>query len=133
MRAVYVEEMRRFSKIFKKYRKERNRKKLLKNSSYFIDQLGSTAAAAESGGRRDTKEIFFYPTVFDTSSDIKLNKLLLILSSDNFFLCNGETATTDNKKVIEYCHARVTGVRLGLDKGRLELWPEPRNTGIHVR
>ncbi len=95
-------EMRGFGKIFKKYRIERNRKKLLKNPSYFIDQLGSTAAAAESGCRRDTKEIFFYPTVFDTSSDIKLNKLLLILSSDNFFLCNGETATTDNKKVIEY-------------------------------
>ncbi len=71
----------------------------MKNPSYFIDQLSESETA--NCLRKDAKEIFFYPTVFDTSSDLKLNKLLLILSVDNFFLCNGETVT-DNKKVIDY-------------------------------
>jgi hypothetical protein len=89
------------SKIFKKYRIEQNRKRLLKNPVYFIDQMGESSVTAANCMQKDRKEIFFYPTLFNTGSDIKLNKLLLILSSDNFFLCNGETAT-DNKKVIEY-------------------------------
>ena len=50
---------------------------------------------------RDMKEIHFYPMVLKTNRDIKPNKLLLILSSENCFLCNGEIHT-DNQKVIEY-------------------------------
>lgn len=92
----------RFFKLgrpFKRYRIEYYRKKLLKHSTYFIDQLNESSTVSHL--RRDMKEVRFYPALLDSTSDIKLNKLILILSSDNFFLCNGE-ANTDNKKVIEY-------------------------------
>lgn len=86
-------------RVFKRYRIEYYRKKLLKNPSYFIHQLNETSS--QNKQRRDMKEIFFYPTSFDSSTDININRLLMILSSDNVFLCSGDTVT-DNKKVIDY-------------------------------
>lgn len=91
----------RFFKLgrpFKRYRIEYYRKKLLKHPTFFIDQLSEYTT---NHLRRDMKEVRFYPALLDSTCDIKQNKLILILSSDNFFLCNGE-AITDNKKVIEY-------------------------------
>ena len=91
--------LEKVGKVFKRYRIEYYRKKLLKNPSYFIQQLESLST--ENMQRKDMKEIFFYPCVFDSSTDISINRLIMILSSDNIFLCSGETAS-DNKKVIEY-------------------------------
>lgn len=90
----------KLGRIFKKYRISYYRKKLLKNPTYFIDQLNDLSSTQQCF-KKDMKEVGFYPTLLNSSLDIKLNKLILILSAENFFLCNGETVT-DNKKVIEY-------------------------------
>ena len=86
-------------KVFKKYRIAHFRKKLMTKPSYFIEQFNEKEIKQHMS--TDIKDVYFYPCLLDTSSDIKLNKLILILSTDNFFLCNGETPT-DNKKVIEH-------------------------------
>lgn len=86
-------------KVFKRYRIAYYRKKLLSKPSYFIDQFNEREV--KQCVSSDLKEVYFYPTILDPASDIKQNKLILILSAENFFLCNGETST-DNKKVIEY-------------------------------
>lgn len=87
------------SKVFKKYRIANNRKKVIKNKMYFIEQLHEISAKPKN--KRDMKEVCFYPVTITSHEDIKQNKLLLILSSENAFLCNGETQT-DNTKVVEY-------------------------------
>ena len=89
----------RVGKVFKRYRIEYYRKKLLKNPSYFLNQLNDLSTKHKQ--RRDMKEILFYPIEFDSSTDINCNRLLMILSSENVFLCSGDTVT-DNKKVIDY-------------------------------
>ena len=86
-------------KVFKRYRISYYRKKLLSRPSFFIDQFSEKEVKQFVSS--DLKEVYFYPTLLDAVHDIKLNKLILILSAENFFLCNGETST-DNKKVIEY-------------------------------
>lgn len=92
--------MLKLGKIFKRYRIKYYRKKLLKDPTYFINQLNESSSSQQCF-KKDVKEIGFYPTLLNSSSDIKLNKLVLILSAENFFLCNGETVT-DNMRVIEY-------------------------------
>lgn len=88
-----------FNKIYRQYRIARNRKKVLKHKTYFIDQLSEFSTKQQI--KRDMKEVFFYPMTLNTNTDIKQNKLILILSSENGFICNGETETVNNK-VIEY-------------------------------
>jgi hypothetical protein len=89
----------KIGKVFKRYRIEYYRKKLLKNPSYFIHQFSDLPSQHKLC--KDMKEIFFYPIVFNSSTDININKLIMILSSENIFLCSAETVS-DNKKVIEY-------------------------------
>lgn len=87
------------SKVCKKYRIDYFKKKLSKHPRYFIEQLNETVNY--NNLRKDIKEIYFYPSSLECTSDFKHNKLLLILCPDNFFLCNGRTIT-DNKKVIDH-------------------------------
>lgn len=91
--------MIRLGKILKRYRVEQYRKKLLKYPTYFVEQLSDSSS--QQSFKKDVKEIGFYPTLLNSSTDIKPNKLILILSAENYFMCNGQT-TTDNKRVIEY-------------------------------
>ena len=86
-------------KLFKRYRIEYYRKRIQQNPKYFIDQLNEYGTKKYL--KKDVKQVYFYPTVILCKDEIKLNKLLLIVSADNFFLCNGETIT-NNTKVIEY-------------------------------
>lgn len=88
-----------FNKVFKRYRIANNRKQLLQNKSLFIEQLKKSSSKHQT--KSDQKEIFFYPLTLHTSEDIKQTKLLLILGTENGFICNGETHT-DNNKINEY-------------------------------
>ena len=89
----------RFGKILKRQRIEFYRKKLAKNPTFFINQLREEDTKYRT--RSDSKEVHFYPVFLDSTTDIKVNKLMLILSSNSFFLCS-EDAKTENKKIIEY-------------------------------
>ena len=88
-----------FNRVFKRYRISNNRKKLLRNKSIFIDQMKHLSSHNQV--KNNQKEFFFYPMTLHTSTDIKTNRLLLILGADNGFICNGETQT-DNSRINEY-------------------------------
>ena len=120
----------KLSKVFKRYRIQNFQQKLVKNPNYFISQLTECTTCI----RKDMKEICYYPGLLKSLTDINTTRLLLILSSDNYFLCNSESKT-ENKKVIEYqqkhsnigdhffreCYSRCTELEIQANDAYVEI------------